>query len=60
MSTPDEPDQSVRGRGVTTVAMSRGTVTGGTGSYQGAAGAILAKNLNSAGTRTAVTITYHT
>ena len=38
----------------------RGTVTGGTGSFKGAAGTILAKNINKAGTRTAVTITYHT
>jgi hypothetical protein len=37
-----------------------GTVTGGTGIFAGAAGTILAKNLNNAGTRTAVTITYHT
>jgi hypothetical protein len=36
-----------------------GTVTGGTGIFKGAAGTILAKNLNKAGTRTAVTITYH-
>jgi hypothetical protein len=38
----------------------RGTVTGGTGIFQGAAGTLLAKNLNQAGTKTAVTITYHT
>ena len=38
----------------------RGTLTGGTGSFKGAAGTILAKNINKAGTRTAVTITYHT
>jgi hypothetical protein len=36
-----------------------GTVTGGTGIFKGAVGTILAKNLNKAGTRTAVTITYH-
>jgi hypothetical protein len=36
-----------------------GTVTGGTGIFKGAAGTLLAKNLNKAGTRTAVTITYH-
>jgi hypothetical protein len=36
-----------------------GTVTGGTGIFKGAAGTIVAKNLNKAGTRTAVTITYH-
>jgi hypothetical protein len=37
-----------------------GTVTGGTGAFKGAAGTILAKNLNNAGTKTSVTITYHT
>jgi hypothetical protein len=37
-----------------------GTVTGGTGIFTGAAGTILAKNLNAAGTKTAITITYHT
>lgn len=37
-----------------------GTVTGGTGIFKGASGTILAKNLNKSGTRTAVTITYHT
>ena len=37
-----------------------GTVTGGTGAFKGAAGTIVAKNLNKAGTKTAVTITYHT
>ena len=37
-----------------------GTVTGGTGAFRGAAGTILAKNLNNAGTKTSVTITYHT
>jgi hypothetical protein len=37
-----------------------GTVTGGTGIFKGAAGTILAKNLNKAGTKTAITITYHT
>jgi hypothetical protein len=37
-----------------------GTVTGGTGAFKGAAGTILAKNLNRAGTRTAITVTYHT
>jgi hypothetical protein len=36
-----------------------GTVTGGTGAFKGAAGTILAKNLNKAGTRSSVTITYH-
>ena len=37
---------------------SNGKVTGGTGSFKGATGTITAKNLNKAGTRTAVTITY--
>ena len=36
-----------------------GTVTGGTGKFKGAAGTIIARNLNKSGTRTAVTITYH-
>jgi hypothetical protein len=36
-----------------------GKVTGGTGKFKGAAGTITARNLNSAGTRTAVTIRYH-
>ena len=39
--------------------VTHGTVTGGTGIFKGAAGTILAKNLNQAGTRTAITITYH-
>jgi hypothetical protein len=43
-----------------TGAITAGKVTGGTGSFKGAAGTIKAKNLNQAGTRTAVTITYHT
>ena len=34
-------------------------VTGGTGAFKGATGTITAKALNKAGTRTAVTITYH-
>jgi hypothetical protein len=38
----------------------RGTLTGGTGTFKGAAGTIVAKDLNKAGTKTAVTITYHT
>jgi hypothetical protein len=38
--------------------VSNGKVTGGTGSFKGAAGTITAKNLNKAGTRTAVTVTY--
>jgi hypothetical protein len=37
-----------------------GTVTGGTGSFKGATGTFVAKNLNSAGTKAAVTITYRT
>ena len=36
-----------------------GKVTGGTGKFKGARGTISAKNLNTAGTRTAVTIKYH-
>src|ERR1700722_6884844 len=43
-----------------TGAVTGGKVTGGTGSFKGASGTIKAKNLNQAGTRTAVTITYHT
>jgi hypothetical protein len=43
-----------------TGAFSNGMVTGGTGSFTGATGTIKAKNLNKAGTRTAVTITYST
>ena len=43
-----------------TGAVTDGKVTGGTGSFKGATGTIKAKNLNQAGTRTAVTITYHT
>jgi hypothetical protein len=37
-----------------------GKVTGGTGAFKGATGTLKAKNLNSAGTRTAITITYRT
>jgi hypothetical protein len=40
--------------------VSHGTITGGTGAFKGAKGTLLAKNLNKAGTKTAVTITYHT
>jgi hypothetical protein len=40
--------------------VSHGTITGGTGAFKGAEGTLLAKNLNKAGTKTAVTITYHT
>ena len=36
----------------------KGTVTGGTGAFQGATGTIVGKQLNKAGTKTAVTITY--
>jgi hypothetical protein len=43
-----------------TGAISNGKVTGGTGSFAGATGTIMAKNLNPAGTRTAVTIIYST
>ena len=43
-----------------TGVVSNGKVTGGTGSFAGATGTIKAKNLNPAGTRTAVTITYST
>jgi hypothetical protein len=39
--------------------VSRGKVTGGTGIFRGATGIIAAKS-NKAGTKTAVTITYHT
>jgi|ERR1700722_16429825 len=41
-----------------TSALTNGEVTGGTGTFAGATGTIKAKNLNAAGTRTAVTITY--
>ena len=43
-----------------TGAITNGKVTGGTGSFKGATGTITAKNLNKAGTRTAVTVKYHT
>jgi hypothetical protein len=43
-----------------TGAVTDGKVTGGTGAFKGATGTIKARNLNKAGTRTAVTITYHT
>ena len=39
--------------------VTRGTVTGGTGSFKGATGTITGKDLNKAGTKTAITITYH-
>ncbi len=37
-----------------------GLVTGGVGTFKGASGTIVTKALNKAGTRIAVTITYHT
>jgi len=37
----------------------KGKVTGGTGAFKGAVGTITARELNSAGSRTAVTIKYH-
>ena len=40
--------------------VSKGKVTGGTGAFKGATGTFTAKNLNKAGTRTAVKVTYHT
>jgi hypothetical protein len=43
-----------------TGAFTNGKVTGGTGAFAGATGTIKAKNLNAAGTRTAVTIVYST
>lgn len=43
-----------------TGASTNGKVTGGTGAFKGATGTITAKNLNKAGTRTAVTVKYHT
>jgi hypothetical protein len=43
-----------------TGAITNGKVTGGTGAFKGAKGTIAAKNLNAAGTRTAVTVKYHT
>ena len=43
-----------------TGVVTKGKVTGGTGKFTGATGTFKAKNLNNAGTRTAVTITYRT
>jgi hypothetical protein len=43
-----------------TGAFSDGKVTGGTGAFKGATGTLTARNLNKAGTRTLVKITYHT
>jgi hypothetical protein len=37
-----------------------GLITGGVGTYKGAFGSIVTKSLNASGTRTAVTISYHT
>jgi hypothetical protein len=47
--------------GVLTATQSsiKGKVTGGTGKFKGAKGTIVAKNLNTTGTRTEVTVTYH-
>ncbi len=39
--------------------VTHGKVTGGTGKFKGVTGTIVGKSLNKAGTRTAVTITYH-
>jgi hypothetical protein len=39
--------------------VTKGTITGGTGKYKDATGTIVGKNLNKAGTKTAVTITWH-
>jgi hypothetical protein len=39
--------------------VTHGTVTGGTGKFEGVSGTILGTSLNKSGTRTAVTITYH-
>jgi hypothetical protein len=43
-----------------TGVVTHGKVTGGTGKFKDATGTFKAKNLNNAGTRTAVTITYRT
>jgi len=40
--------------------IARGPITGGTGAYKGATGTIVGKNLNKAGTRTAVTLKFTT
>ena len=39
--------------------VTHGVVTGGTGKFQGVTGTITGRSLNKSGTRTAVTITYH-
>jgi hypothetical protein len=44
----------------TSGAVIKGKVTGGTGTFQDATGTITATNLNKTGTKTAITITYHT
>ena len=41
-------------------ATMKGVVTGGVGKFKGATGTIVTKPANSAGTKTSVTITYHT
>lgn len=43
----------------TSSPVSPGTVTGGTGAFQGATGTITVRALNQEDTRTAVTVTYH-
>jgi hypothetical protein len=43
-----------------TGAITKGKVTGGTGAFKGATGTIKVTAVNKAGTRHAVTITYHT
>jgi hypothetical protein len=45
---------------LTSSAVSRGKVTGGTGAFRGATGTVVGKSLNKSSTRTAVTITYTT
>jgi hypothetical protein len=39
--------------------VTHGTVTGGTGKFKGVTGTITGRSLNKSGTRTAVTISYH-
>jgi hypothetical protein len=45
---------------ITKGKLGAGTITGGVGAYKDAFGSISAKLLNKAGTKVAVTITYHT
>jgi hypothetical protein len=45
---------------LTSSPTTHGTVTGGVGIFKGASGTIVGKSLNKAGTKTAVTVTYHT